>query len=119
MSLAYETSSRSAWAPFDRLRTGFDKLGTGYAQRSRSPLARWFFDFAADAATLRTNGYRLQANEKRSSHQAIGVTPPPEPRDGVTEQVEKLPPLTLVHEDVFAAIAAGGHMINTPGEFHT
>jgi hypothetical protein len=37
----------------------------------------------------------------------------------VTEQVEKLPPLTLVHEDVFAAIAAGGHMINTPGEFHT
>jgi hypothetical protein len=46
------------------------------------------------------------------------VTPPPEPRDGATEQVEELPPLTLVHEDVFAAIAAGGLMIDSPREFH-
>jgi hypothetical protein len=29
------------------------------------------------------------------------------------------PPFILVYEDVFAAIASGGHMINAPGKFHT
>jgi len=32
----------------------------------------------------------------------------------LAEQVEKPPPITLVYEDVFAAIASGGHMIDTP-----
>jgi hypothetical protein len=43
-------------------------LRTGYAERSRRLLHKPCFDFAAEAATLSTNGgRRLHANENRSN----------------------------------------------------
>jgi hypothetical protein len=52
-------------------------------------------------------------------HQAVGVNPQPELRDGFGERVNKPPSILVIAEDVPSLIAAGHHVIDRSRKLHT